>query len=136
MKRKDATFTFRERYDDLNRAYKEALLRFNFSTQEQTMAHAVELPSCRFWVSAARLSSMIYYMETGDVAKCGNNPLRREMFQEMYRRYLELKNNPDNQNMTKTDLCYEVIYSQAPKFYMKPSWALKIFYKGRSKYAD
>lgn len=129
MKRKDATYTFDEFYEDLNRAYKLAQSKSNFKTQAETMAYAVNTPSSRFWVSAERLCEVIHKIECGK--HVSKTPLRKEMYEELYRRYLQYRNDPACKDYTKTDICYTIIYSQAPKFYITPTWAMLQFYKGR-----
>lgn len=130
MKRKDATFTFYDFYRDLNRAFRQVQAQKNFATQDEAMECAVNTPSSRFWVSEERLLEVIRKIESGKKDFC-KSPLRKEMYEELYRRYLQCKNNPDNKHMTKPDMCCCVIYSVAPKFYITPHWALCKLYQGR-----
>lgn len=134
MKNKDATFTFKEFYEDLNRAFKAAQRHHNFPTQAETMEYAVNTPSSRFWVSAERLKEVIYKIESGkDYSK---TILRKEMYDELYRRYLQCRNNPENKHLSKIDICYNIVYSTAPKFYITTTWALEKFYKGRKEFKN
>lgn len=131
MRKRESSYEFRERYEDLNRAYKKALSQGHYETQYDAMSVAVDMPSKQFWVSPERLAEVICAIENGSDIKVSRKSPRYEMYMELYRIYTELKEqHPDS---TKTDLCYEAVYQPAPKFYMKPSWGLKILYKGREK---
>ena len=132
MKRRDASYGFKERYDDLNRAYRKALTYGNFNTQLAALAAAVDMPSKRFWVSVERLVEVINAMESGGEIRVGHNSPKREMYDELFRRYKAYK--AEHPNLSKTEICSEIIYQPAPKFYMKPSWAKKILLKGRDKH--
>ena len=124
-------YGFRERYSDLNNAYKKALSQGNYNTQYDAMAVAVNMPSKRFWVSEERLVEVINAFEGGKDLRVNPKSPRYEMFTELYRRYLDYK--VEHPELSKMEICSEIIYQPAPKFYMKPSWALKILYKGRAK---
>lgn len=132
MKKRESVFEFKERFDDLNRAYKEAHAQGHYATQYDAMAAAVETPSKRFWVSAERLSEVIAAIETGSDIKVNPKSPRYEMYQELYSRYVAYK--AEHPYMLKIDICEELIWQPAPKFYMKPSWAMRLWYKGRDKH--
>lgn len=132
MKRRESVYGFKERYDDLNSAYRKALAYGIYSTQLEAMEAAVNMPSVRFWVSTERLVEVINAMETGGEIRVGKKSPRREMYEELYRRYQAFKK--EYPHLSKTEICSEIIYQPAPKFYMKASWALKILYKGRKKH--
>jgi polyribonucleotide nucleotidyltransferase len=46
---------------------------------------------------------------------------------------MQEKYEAEHPDMNKIDICEEVIWQPAPKFYMRPSWGLKILYRGREK---
>lgn len=129
MRHRESVYGFRERYSDLNNAYKEALSQGSYNTQYEAMAVAVNMPSRRFWVSEERLVEVINALENGKDLRVSPKSPRYEMFKELYRRYLEYKT--EHPNLSKIEICSEIIYQPAPKFYMAPSWGLKILYKGR-----
>lgn len=131
MRQRESVYCFSERYSDLNKAYKKALSQGDYSTQYDAMAVAVNMPSKRFWVSEERLAEVINAIESGGDLRVSRKSPRYEMFTELYRRYLEYK--ADHPDLSKMEICSEIIYQPAPKFYMKPSWGLKILYKGRDK---
>lgn len=131
MRRREAVYGFRERYDDLNNAYKKALSEGDYSTQYDAMAVAVNMPSKRFWVSEERLVEVINAIEAGRDVRVSHKSPRYEMFQELYSRYLEYK--AAHPELSKLDICSNIIWQPAPKFYMKPSWGLKILHQGRGR---
>jgi hypothetical protein len=75
----------------------------------------VNMPSARFWVSEERAAIVLSSMMKGD--KLDNmRPTKREMFNEIYRRAMLLKEkNPD---MTIFELAFNVVRQPAPKFYL------------------
>lgn len=131
MRHREAVYGFRERYDDLNNAYKKALSEGNYSTQYDAMAIAVNMPSRRFWVSEDRLVEVINAIEAGRDIRVSHKSPRYEMFHELYRLYLDYK--AEHPELSKLKICQEIIWQPAPKFYIKPSWGLKILYKGRAQ---
>ena len=130
MRHRESVYGFNERYCDLNRTYKAVLSQGNYNTQEEAMAAAVNMPSKRFWVSEERLVEVINALENGKDFRVSRKSPRHEMFQELYRRYLDYKSI--HPGLTKMEICSEIIYQPAPKFYMRPSWGLKILYRGRN----
>lgn len=131
MRHREPAYWSRERYADLNKAYKQALAEGNYTTQYDAMAAAVNMPSRRFWVSEERLAEVISALERGGDPRVYKNP-KREMYLELYDRYLRFREG--NQFLTRMEICSEIIYQQAPKFYLKPSWGLKILYQGRGRH--
>lgn len=129
MRHRESVYGFKERYDDLNNAFKKALSEGVYSTQYDAMAAAVNMPSKRFWVSEARLVEVINAIEKGVEIRVQRRSPRYEMFMELYRRYLEYK--AEHPEMNKMDICSEIIYQPAPKFYMKPTWGEKLLRRGR-----
>lgn len=132
LKSRESVYGFKERYDDLNRAYREALTEGYYTTQYEAMKAAVNKPSKRFWVSSSRLVEVINAMESGKDTHVNPTSIRMEMYRELYKRYLEYKK--EHPDVNKLDICEEIIYSQAPKFYMNASWGIKILYQGLKQY--
>lgn len=136
---KETSYYARERYDDLNRTFKKVLLEGNFGdtdkyiTQYAAMCKAVEMPSKQFWVSPERLMDVITAMEKHDCIDkhVSTKSPRYEMYIELYKRYTEYKK--EHPDLSRFEICCEIIYQPAPKFYIKPSWGLKILCKGRSR---
>lgn len=131
MRKRESVFEFKDRYEDLNRAYKAALAQGEHDTQRKALAAAVNMPSKRFWVSPERLVEVINAIETNTDWRVSPRSPRHEMYEELYRRYVAYMS--EHPSVSKLDACYEIVYSTAPKFYMKPSWAEKILHKGRKQ---
>jgi len=129
MPRRFLSYPFDDLYDDLYRVYKEVLDTGKYTNKYQIMRIAVNKPSCRFWTSAERLAEVITAWEKSGNARVGSNNLRHEMYLELYTRYKEYIK--EHNGVKKIDACYDIINQPAPKFYLKPSWGLKILYKGR-----
>lgn len=131
MRKREHTYSEDERYKDLNKAYKKAWELGSYTTEEEAMAIAITLPSKRFWVSEERLMDVINAFERGKDPRVYRNP-KREMYRELYRRYLAYKEEYPEQS--KLDICTTLVYQEAPKQYIKLSYALRLFHKGRSKH--
>ena len=129
MRHRESPYEFKEKYDDLKNALNKACVEGEYATQLQALAVVVNMPSKRFWVSPERVSEVITKIESGNGIPLRRKHPRREMYEELYRRYVAfVAEHPD---CPKLDACYEIVYSPAPKFYMKPSWAEKILQEGR-----
>lgn len=77
-------------------------------------------PTSRFWVSEVRAASVIGKLKRNE-SLGGMRPLKREMFTEIYRRYLAVeKQHPD---WAMIDIIGHVLIQPAPKFYISPSSA-------------
>ena len=118
MKYKDSRCYFIEERDaDLLRAYKEIInVRDNIrlSEIEEKLSQS---PSRRFWVSEDRAYIVILDLLKG---KPLDNmiPTRKEMYQEIFRRFQIHKNNePYLSNM---DIIKRVCAEKAPSFYLTP----------------
>lgn len=131
MKRIGCCFEYeRERNEDLLRAYRECMGKAAAKDLFQTV---VNMPSRRFWVSPERATIVVCSMIKG---KGQTNMLKnkKEMYQEIYRRVLELKRQ--NPNTSIYDLVIQVVDSPAPKFYLTPKSARVIIYKIRRHWYD
>ena len=131
MSCRELPYPFMDLFNDLNRVFKDVLTSEGHTNRYDAMRVAVNKPSCRFWVSPERLVDVINAIEKGGNARVGRNSLRHEMFMELYRRYVEYRDT--HGKMKKLDVCYEIVFQQAPKFYLKPSWGLKILNKGKTE---
>lgn len=120
MKNVGSTFEYEDmRNEDLMDAYKEVLCSHNGSTKE-LYRKVVEMPTRRFYVSEERASIVISNMYKGR-SIVQMRPNKREMYEEIYRRVLELKKERPNNSIY--DLTFEVVQQPAPKFYLTPESA-------------
>lgn len=90
----------------------------------------VDSPAPRFWVSEERAAAVVSAMMRGKPILNSMRSTKREMFEEIYNRVLNLKIiHPD---WCLSELVCKVVNSPAPKFYMKPSSALERLFKIRN----
>lgn len=94
----------------------------------------VNSPSPRFWVSEARAATVVSEIMRGKPVLDTMRPSKREMFEEIYSRVVELKKlHPDwHLNL----LVSQVVNAPAPKFYMEASSALERLFKIRNGWYD
>lgn len=120
-----------ERMRDLMRAYDEYISSCKYIRMTEVYNTIVNMPSRRFWVSDVRATKVIYQMLNGDLLQA-MRPLKREMFQEIFRRVLELRNK--RPELSLCNCCCIVIEQPAPKFYITPGSAKVMICKSRKKW--
>ncbi|MBD5201801.1 MAG: hypothetical protein HDS81_00585 [Bacteroidales bacterium] len=119
-----------ERNAALLRAYRQIIRAVPFICLSEIGEHIVNSPSPRFWVSEERACAIVSALMRGKPVLDTMRPTKCEMFQEIYRRVLALKNLHPHWPLNR--LVCSVIYSPAPKFYMKASSALERLFKIRN----
>lgn len=131
MKYKGSRSDFaKERDAELLRAYKNLILvRDNVRLTEIAKTIAMS-PCSRFWVSIERAEIVICNMDKGKPLE-NMIPSRKEMFQEIYRRYLILKK--EKPSLTKREIIGEIINGQAPSFYLTPQSVITILHRVRKE---
>ena len=120
-----------ERIQDLMRAYDEYLSSCPYIRMPEVYDAIVNMQSRRFWVSDTRASKVIYAMMRG-VSLNSMRPLKREMFEEILRRVLELRQN--RPELSLSACCGIVVAQPAPKFYLTPGSAKIMVCKARKKW--
>lgn len=134
MKYFGSTLEFtRDRNADLLRAYRQQLAAVSFIRTQQIFEAVVNSPSARFWVSEERATIVVAAMKRGDKL-LGMRPTKREMFQEIYRRFTALQEQYPER--TAPDIITEVVHQPAPKFYMSPGSAQEIVYRIKRGFYD
>lgn len=124
-----------ERSRDLLRVYHEHIAKCGRVVMPEVCKAIVEMPSRRFWVSETRAVIVISAMIKGDMQKLNKmRPLKREMFEEIYRRVMLLKQELPNTPLF--DLCLMVIEQPAPKFYITPGSAMIYICKIKKKWRE
>lgn len=127
MKNFGSTFEYeKQRNDDLMRAYREEIEQCKFIKMPDVFKKVVNRPSQRFWVSEERAAIVLSAMIKGDTLD-NMRPLKREMFFEIYRRAMELREK--NPELSVFNLAFCVVRQQAPKFYLTPGSAKVIVSK-------
>ena len=120
-----------ERIKDLMRAYDEYISSCVHIRMPDVYAAIVNMESMRFWVSEIRATKVIYAMLRGVPLK-GMRPLKREMFEEILKRVLDLKKR--RPGLTIRECCCIVVAQPAPKFYLTPGSAKIMVCKARKKW--
>lgn len=124
----------RERNAALLHAYRQHVASANVIRLNEIGVRIVNSPSPRFWVSEERAAAVVSAIMRGRPILDTMRPTKREMFEEIHRRVLALKElHPD---WRLCELVYEVVNSPAPKFYMEPSSALERLFKIRNGWYD
>lgn len=94
----------------------------------EAYTYIANAPADRFYVSDVRASVVVSDMMQGK--KLGAmRPLKREMFEEICKRVIELKKEKPLWSMRQ--LCAEVVKQPAPKFYITPGSAKIMVCKAR-----
>lgn len=86
----------------------------------------VEMPASRFWVSEPRAAAVVSSMLRGDDIP-GMNSERRRMYEEIMRRVVILRD--ENPKMSLTRAVFNVVNSEAPRFYISAFTARSIIYR-------
>lgn len=120
-----------ERIRDLMRAYDEYILSCEYIRMPDVYASIVNMKSRRFWVSDTRAVKVVYAMLRGASLK-NMRPLKREMFEEIMGRVMNLRSN--RPELSISDCCSIVVAQPAPKFYLTPGSAKIMVCKARKKW--
>lgn len=116
MKHKGAIAEFsQERIKELMREYRDYLILSSHVNVAKMYNDIANMPAKRFWVSDIWASKIVSAMLRG----CPYNkmrPLKKEMFQEIYKRVLNLKTQNPEYSISKC--CKIVVEQPAPKHYI------------------
>ena len=121
-----------ERLDDLMRAYDEYISSCDYIRMPDVYNTIVNMPSRRFWVSDIRAALVVAAMMRGEARLDKMCQSKREMYEEIYRRVITLREH--NPNMTTSELCAMVVMQPAPKFYLTPGSAKIMVCKARKEW--
>lgn len=135
MKNKGDVVEFhKERLDDLMRAYDEVYSSCDYLCMPKIYAATAQMPSKRFWVSDIRAALVVSALLRGEDKLKGMHPQKREMYEEIYRRVLILKQK--RPELRVLDLCAIVVTEPAPKFYLTAGSAKMMICKARKKWVE
>lgn len=124
----------RERNAALLKAYRNQVDAVSFVCLSEIGEKIVNSPAPRFWVSEERAAAVVSAIMRGKPVLDTMRPTKREMFEEIYRRVVALKQvHPD---WRLCQLIFKVVNSPAPKFYMEVSSALERLFKIRNGWYD
>lgn len=128
MKHKGSRIDFTpQRNEHLLRCYLLAIAQSKYIDIGHISEEIVEMECPRFWVSEERAATVVSAMARGKAVTDNMFPLRREMFEEIYRRVQERKRRGDRRPLC--DIVMDVVNSPAPKFYLQPRCAMEIIYR-------
>ena len=119
-----------ERNLDLLHACRQEMALATHIHMRDIYRRAAERPARRFWVSEERAAIVIGRMLRGDSLQ-EMRPLKREMFQEIFRRAKEILNRHPGFNISHVALL--VVHQPAPKFYLTPGSVKTILHRFRQK---
>ena len=132
MKHPGSSFEYEEeRNEDLMRAYREEVASAGNIKVASLFSAIVERPSVRFWVSEERAFVVISRMLKGDKLD-GMRKLKREMYEEIYRRYIQLQGLHPKKSVRH--VVSMVVCQPAPKFYIEPASARVIVCKIKKRW--
>ena len=121
VKNYGSTFEYEaQRNKELMMAYREEIARATYIRRDELLKNTVNHPASRFWVSEHRAAIVMASMMRGDQLHY-MRPLKREMFQEIYRRFVALKEQ--NPELSIYALATMAVNQPAPKFYLTPGSA-------------
>ena len=119
-----------QRNKDLHGCFCRVLSEMNPIVLDEALTRTVNSPAKRFYISSDRAYGVLIRWEKYGITKL-ITPERQEMYEEIYRRILELrKSMPDTPFMHLTEM---VLEQPAPKFYLETSSAKIILCKYRIK---
>ncbi len=122
-----------ERNDDIMRAYRVQLAKANYIVMPEIFRLVAESPASRFWVSEERAAVEVSRMLVGKpFSRMRAN--KREMFEEIYRRYLLLREKHPDKSVY--ELVSKVVRQPAPKFYLTPRTIGEFIYRIRNGWYD
>ena len=107
----------KERNDDLMRNFKHLVATTSHINMPALCRKLVKLPSRRFYVSEKRAAAVIGRMMKGyDLSDM--RPLRAEMFREIYKRVMEMRDTDEKRTKSISHIVSLVVLQQAPQFYL------------------
>lgn len=124
----------RERNAALLKVYREQVDAASFVRLNEIGEKIVNSPSPRFWVSEERAAAVVSAIMRGNPVLETMRPTKREMFEEIHRRVMALKEQHPDWHLCQ--LVFNVVNSPAPKFYMEVSSALERLFKIRNGWYD
>lgn len=115
------------------RVYHDIITSADFISLPDVYVEAVNRPSARFWVSEERAAIVISSMMKGD-SLSRMRPTKREMFNEIYRRAMEIKKQKPS--LSIYDIAFIVVRQPAPKFYITPGYAKSLIFHAKKQWYE
>lgn len=109
--------------------FRKAIARQSQISLQRALCEAVESPAPRFWVSESRAAVVISMMMRGLDPLKGMREEKKEMYEEIYRRFLKLREREPG--APAGDLVFRIINGDTPKFYITWRTAKRLIYENR-----
>lgn len=122
------------RFSDLMRAYDEYMDKCKYIRMPEVYHAVANMPAKRFWVSTIRAALVISAMIRGEDPLKKMRGSKKEMYLEIYKRVMELREN--NKTALITELCDIVVAQPAPKFYLTPKTVKVMICKRRKEWIE
>lgn len=134
MKYFGSTLEFtRQRNAEIMRVVRLRIAEADVVRMPDIFRQVADSPASRFWVSEDRAAIVIAAMLAGRRLPV-MTPSKREMFSEIYRRFLILR--AGNPSGSIIELASMVVHQPAPKFYYTPKSIGEFYYRIRNGYYD
>lgn len=120
-------FMIERDYDILNvhdRVLKELGSSAKYKSRQEIFSKVANSEAKQFYVSPEEATRIISRINQGQDTGIKNIE-RREMYYDIHKKFLELKN--EYPAITVKDAIYRIIYSPAPRFYIRPN-SLKVLF--------
>ncbi|MEG1724103.1 MAG: hypothetical protein RR313_01785 [Anaerovoracaceae bacterium] len=115
-----------QRNRDILSAYKKILATHDVKLHKDAIRLTINSSAARFYVSAESAAKTLNRIRSGDnLSEIKQH--RREMFNELYKRYLECKRTYEFHDKSLSYICTFIVEEPAPKFYLTIATALKLF---------
>ncbi|MGM9694761.1 MAG: hypothetical protein ACI3YC_07115 [Alloprevotella sp.] len=119
-----------ERNKEIMKVFRQKLSDVQVIVKPQIFQMVADSPASRFWVSEKRAAIVVGAMESGKgLPKMRDN--KREMFEEIYRRFLLLKRKFPRKPIF--ELVSTIVYQPAPKFYLTARTIEEFIYRIRKQ---
>lgn len=134
MKKTGNTCDFAEERDAaLMAAYRRELRESDHVSLDSISEGVARRPCSRFWVSEERAVSVVSAMLRGINITERMHASKRRMYDEIYRRFLIVRSRRPTASLVSA--VAEVIYTEAPEFYLSPRYVRDRIILNRSKSA-
>lgn len=132
MKHTGSNFEYEEeRNRDLLRTFRRLIEQSTEICMEKIFKQLVLQPSSRFWVSGERAAIVISDIMRGKQTLKRMRPKKREMFEEIYRRFKMLQKRMPGK--TIQELAAIIVEQEAPMFYLEPKSAMMYVQNAKKK---
>ena len=120
------------RNDDLLRAVREVVANYDVETDYEAVLLAINSPSKRYWCTASAAAKALWRLAKGDTLP-EMRPTSRERYQSLYDLYLRMREEDQYKGKSIYYISCLLVEQPAPKFFLTPKTAEKIYHKWRKK---